>query len=183
MPRRGSRSVRALIEKGRVEAIPDVQPSPILHELIAERVRVEIQKSAAERSLPAGHARIGELQTKLSELRWRMYREATSLVEELEKAADAAATREGQARARLDRARAAAPDDTDDTARLAALESDAAAKRGALEALRARHEASGATAGDRTARRRPRPSRSPRPPPSRYRRARRNWRCSPRYRR
>jgi hypothetical protein len=79
-----------------------------------------------------------------------MYREATSLVEELETAADAAATREGQARARLDQARAAAPDEADDTARLAALESDAVAKRGALEALRARHEASGATAGDRT---------------------------------
>lgn len=138
-----TRTVRALLEKGRVEDIPDVQPSPALHELIAERVRVEIQKTVAERSLPAGHARIAELQTKLSELRWRMYREATSLVDELETAAVAAAAREGQARARLDQARAAAPEAIDDTTRLAALEADAAAKRGALEALQARQGASG----------------------------------------
>jgi uncharacterized protein involved in exopolysaccharide biosynthesis len=136
-----TRSVRALIEQGRVEDIPDAQPSPALHELIAERVRIEVQKRAAERSLPADHARIGELQTKLSEIRWRMYREATSLADGLEKAAEAAAIREGQARARLDQARAATPEEADDTGRLAALEADAAAKRDALEALRTRHAA------------------------------------------
>ena len=140
-----TRSVRALLEKGRVEEIPDVQPSPELHELIAERVRIEIQKTVAERSLPAGHARIGELQTKLSELRWRMYREATSLIDELEKAAVAAAAREGQARARLEQGRAASPEPVNDATRLAALEADAATKRSALEALRARRGASGET--------------------------------------
>jgi succinoglycan biosynthesis transport protein ExoP len=145
------RSVRALIEKGRVEAIADVQRSPMLHELTAERVRVEIQKTAAERTLPAGHARIAELQTKLSELRWRMYREATSLAEELEKATDAAAKREGEARARLDAARVASSDDTEETTRLAELESDLAAKRGALDALRARREASGGSSREHTA--------------------------------
>jgi succinoglycan biosynthesis transport protein ExoP len=144
------RSVRTLIEKGRVEAIADVQPSPMLHELTAERVRVEIQKTAAERSLPAGHARIAELQTKLSELRWRMFREGTSLVEELEQAVDTAAKREGEARARLEAARVASSDDTEDATRLAELESDLAAKRGALDALRARHQASGAAAADHT---------------------------------
>jgi uncharacterized protein involved in exopolysaccharide biosynthesis len=144
-----TRAVRALIEQGRVEAIPDVQPSPTLHELIADRVRVEIQKRAAERSLPTGHARIGELQTKLSELRWRMYREAASLADSLEQAAEAAAVREGQARLRLDQARAATPEEAADTARLAAFEADAAAKRGALEALRARHAAMGGSTRDR----------------------------------
>jgi polysaccharide biosynthesis transport protein len=138
-----TRSVRALIEKGQVEAIPEVQPSPVLHELIAERVRTEVQKTAAERSLPAGHPRIGELQTRLSELRWRMYREATSLVDDLERAAVAAALSEGQARARLDRARADAPEEADDAARLAALEADAVAKRSALAAMRVRHAAGG----------------------------------------
>jgi polysaccharide biosynthesis transport protein len=142
-----TRTVRALIDKGQVEAIPDVQPSPVLHELIAERVRTEVQKTAAERSLPAGHARIGELQTKLSELRWRMYREATSLVDDLEKSAVAAALHEGQARARLDRARADAPEQSDDTARLAALEADAAAKRSALAAMQARHAAASEPSG------------------------------------
>ena len=179
-----TRTVRALIEKGRVEAVPDVQPSPTLHELIAERVRVEIQKRAAERSLPAGDARIAELQTKLSEIRWRMYREATSLVDDLEKAADAAAVREGQARVRLDQARSAAPEETDDAARLAALEGDAAAKRGALEALRARHAAPREPSSDACDAVGGRdPSRSRWHPPFRYRRARRNWRCSRRCRR
>jgi uncharacterized protein involved in exopolysaccharide biosynthesis len=144
-----TRSVRSLIEQGRVEDIPDEQPSPALHELIAERVRIEVQKRAAEQSLPAGHARIGELQTKLSEIRWRMYRDATSLADDLEKAAEAAAIREGQARVRLDQARAATPEEADDTARLAALEADSAAKRDALEALRARHAAMGESPRDR----------------------------------
>lgn len=145
-----TRSVRALIEKGRVEAIPDVQPSPLLHELIADRVRIEVQKTAAERSLPAGHPRIAELQTQLSEIRWRMYREATSLVDVLEKTAETAKTREAVARARLEKARADAPEDTDAAERLAKLEADAAAKRAALEALEARaggESATSSTAG------------------------------------
>ena len=145
------RTVRALVEKGRVEEIASVQPSPLLHELTAERVRVEIQKTAAERSQPPAPARVKELQAQLSEIRWKMYREATSLVDELEKAAEAAARREGEARARLEQARADAPEEVDAATRLAALEADVAAKRGALEALRARQAASGDHATSTTA--------------------------------
>ncbi len=141
-----ARSVRQLLDKGAVEGIPDVHPSPALHELIAERVRVEVQKTAAERSLPAGHPRVRDLQVKLSELRWRMFREATTIAESLEKEAAAAATREGDARARLDQARAGATDVAADAAKLAALERDAAEKRRALEAAQERSGSEGVSA-------------------------------------
>ncbi len=135
-----ARAVRALLDKGTVEAIPEIHPSPALHELIAERVRVEVQKTGAERSLPAGHPRVRELQVKLSELRWQMFREATTIAEALDSEAATAATREGDARTRLDHATAGARDAAADAAKLATLERDAAEKHAALNAAQSGRE-------------------------------------------
>jgi len=131
-------TVRALLNKGKPEAIAEVQASPAFHQLIAERVRVEVQKSSAERSLPSDHPRIRDLQARLSELRWQMFREATAIVETLETEAKSAATRETEARARL--ADADARMDTPAAValhaeRIAALEDDAIEKRRAIESL------------------------------------------------
>lgn len=131
-----ARTVRQLLDKGAVEGIAEVHPSPALHDLIAERVRIEVQKTTAERSLAAGHPRIRDLQVKLSELRWQMFREATTIAEALEKDAVAAATREGDARTRLDHANAGAREVAGDAAKLAALERAAADKRRAFEVAR-----------------------------------------------
>lgn len=136
-----ARTVRELLDRGNVEGIPDVHPSAALHELIAERVRIEVQKTTAERSLPAGHPRVRDLQVRLSELRWQMFREATTITEALEQEVAAAAKREGDARSRLDQARAGTRDAAADAVKLAALESDAAAKRAALEAAQSGHAA------------------------------------------
>lgn len=138
---RRARAVREMLGKGSVESIPDIHPSPELHELIAERVRVEVQKTVAERTLPADHPRVRELQAKLSELRWRMFREATTIAKALDVEVQAAAQREAEARARLDRARTGTGDSSGAHARLASLEQDAAAKRTALEALQAQQHA------------------------------------------
>ena len=132
-------TARGFLDKGTVEAIAELQASPSLHQLIAERVRVEVQKNGAERSLPADHPRIRDLRARLSELRWQMFREATAITEGLEAEAKTAADREAEARARLAGADARAdtsgpPIDTD---RLTALESDAAEKRAALASLTA----------------------------------------------
>ncbi len=132
-----ARTVRQLLDRGNLEGIPDVHPSAALHELIAERVRTEVQKTAAERSLPAGHPRVRELQVKLSELRWQMFREATSIAEILDEQVAAATSRDEAARARLDRARGGVGDAAADAARLTALEADAAAKHAALKAAQA----------------------------------------------
>lgn len=132
-------AVRALLDKGKVEAIAELQTSPSLHQLIGERVRLEVQKTAAERSLSSDHPRIRDLKARLSELRWQMFREATAIAEALDAEVKSATTRETEARARLARADAGTgtPADTD---RLAALEQDAAAKRRALESLRAQEQ-------------------------------------------
>lgn len=139
-----ARAVRALLEKGKVEDIAELQTSPTLHQLIAERVRIEVQKSGAERTGPSDDPRLHEFQTRLSEIRWQMFREATAIAESLDAEVQAAVTREAEARARFDgaKARADAPaSSTIDTARLPALEQAAAAKRRALESLRERQSA------------------------------------------
>ncbi|MFN3744667.1 MAG: hypothetical protein ACK4TL_08180 [Hyphomicrobiaceae bacterium] len=139
-----ARAVRALLEKGKVEAIAELQTSPTFHQLIAERVRVEVQKNGAERTLPTDHPRIRDLQARLSELRWQMFREATAIAEALEVDVQTAAAREAEARARLESAEArarASADIAHDTGRRAALEQEVAAKRSALEALKARRAA------------------------------------------
>lgn len=131
-------AVRALLDKGKVEAIAELQTSPSLHQLIGERVRLEVQKSGAERSLASDHPRIRDLKARLSELRWQMFREATAIAEALDAEVKSATARETEARARLTRANAstsAPADTTSDPARLTALEQDAAAKRRALESL------------------------------------------------
>lgn len=131
-------AVRALLDKGKVEAIAELQTSPTFHQLIAERVRVEVQKTSAERTLPSGHQRIRDLQARLSELRWQMFREASAIAEMLDTEAKSAAAREAEARSRL--ASTDARGETPAAAasyveRIAALEDDAAEKRRALEAL------------------------------------------------
>jgi succinoglycan biosynthesis transport protein ExoP len=132
-------TARGFLDKGAVEAIAELQTSPSLHQLIAERVRAEVQKNSAERSLPADHPRIRDLRARLSELRWQMFREATAITEGLEAELKTATGREAEARARLAGAdsRAEAPSATIDTDRLVALESDAAEKRAALASLTA----------------------------------------------
>ncbi len=139
-----ARAVRELLDKGKVEAIATLQTSPTLHQLIAERVRVEVQKTGAEKTLAADHPRIREFQARLSELRWQMFREATAIAQSLDAETESAKAREAEARARLASAdaRASAPaPSAAEAARLAALEQDAAAKRRALENLNARHAA------------------------------------------
>jgi len=132
-------TARGLLDKGAVEAIAELQTSPSLHQLIAERVRVEVQKNSAERSLPADHPRIRDLRARLSELRWQMFREATAITEGLAAELKTATDREAEARARLAGAdaRAETLGAATDSDRLTALESDAAEKRAALASLTA----------------------------------------------
>jgi len=140
-----ARAVRALLDKGKVEAIAELQTSPTLHQLIAERVRTEVQKSGAARSLASDHPRFRDLQARLSELRWQMFREATAIADGLDAEVRTAAARQADAQSRLTSIEArvsSEADATDLTDRLAALEQEAAAKRRAI----ARY-----AAGDQTA--------------------------------
>jgi len=141
-----ARGVRELLDKGKVEAIAELQTSPTLHQLIAERVRVEVQKNGLETTLPAGHPRVREFQARLSEIRWHMFREATAIADALDAEVQAARGREAETRTRLSDADARAATRTAtsadaDVARIAVLERDAAEKRDTIESLKARKAA------------------------------------------
>jgi uncharacterized protein involved in exopolysaccharide biosynthesis len=137
-----ARTVRALLDKGQIEAISEVQSSPTLHELSLERVRIEVQKTAAERAPAVNQARVRELQAKLSEIRWRMFREATGLADALDAEARSASQREAEARARLESAGAESGDTKpENAALLAELEREVATRRTTLEALQAQASA------------------------------------------
>jgi len=138
-----ARGVRELLDKGKVEAIAELQTSPTLHQLIAERVRVEVQKNGLETTLPAGHPRVREFQARLSEIRWHMFREATAIADALDAEVQAARGREAETRTRLSGADARAATRTAtsadaDVARIATLERDAAEKRDTIESLKTR---------------------------------------------
>lgn len=137
-------AVRALLNKGTVEAIAELQTSPTLHQLIAERVRTEVQKNAAERTSAPDHPRVRDLRARLSELRWQMFREANAIADTLTAEAKAAEGREAEARARLAGAEARASMSASperQAERLTALERDASAKRAALAQLKAGQQA------------------------------------------
>lgn len=136
-----ARSGRELLQRGGIEAIPDVQKSPVIQSLIAQRVRAERDKAEAEAVLLPGHPRMKQLIANVTDLRRQVNREAATVVEGLEKEAAVAALREEIARKSLNEMKAQVGDMAGDVAKLAALESKAKAKRRELEALQASYEA------------------------------------------
>lgn len=136
-----ARSARDLLARNRVEAIADVQRSPVIQGLIAQRVRAEREKAEAETTLLAGHPRMKQLNANLTDLRKQVAREAASIVESLEREAKVAAEREQSAKRLLDEAKVRVGATSGDQARLAALEGAAKAKRRELETLQASFEA------------------------------------------
>lgn len=142
-----AKSARELLRKGSVEAIPDVQRSPVIQGLVAQRVRAEREKAEAETSLLSGHPRMKQLNANVTDLRRQVNREAASIVEGLEKEARVLALREDSVRGSIDELKQRVGATAGDVARLAALESTAKAKRRELETLQASFEAT-RTRGD-----------------------------------
>ena len=56
-----ARAARGLMQRGSVEAIPEVQRSPVIQGLIAQKTRAEREKAEAETTLLAGHPRMKQL--------------------------------------------------------------------------------------------------------------------------
>ena len=53
-----ARTARELMQRGSADAIPEVQKSPVIQALIAQRTRVEREKAEADTSLLSGHPRM-----------------------------------------------------------------------------------------------------------------------------
>ncbi|MEZ5856222.1 MAG: exopolysaccharide transport family protein [Hyphomicrobiaceae bacterium] len=136
-----ARSGRELINRGSPDAIPDVQKSPVVQGLIAQRVRAERDIAEASSQLLPAHPRMRQLYANLADLRRQVQREAVTVVEGLEREAKVLQLREELAQRSLDDAKARIGAKAGDRIRLAQLEDEAKAKRRELAALRDRFEA------------------------------------------
>jgi uncharacterized protein involved in exopolysaccharide biosynthesis len=137
-----ARAARELIGSGVPDAIPEVQRSPVIQGLIAQRVRVERDLAEAATQLLPAHPRMKQLTANVTDVRRQIQREAQAVVGGLEREVKALALREELQRRTLDEAKAGLGDKAADRVRLAQLEDDAMAKRRELDELRRRHEAS-----------------------------------------
>lgn len=136
-----ARSARELVQRGAPDAIPDVQKSPVIQGLIAQRVRAEREKAEAETQLLSGHPRMKQLNANVADLRRQIQREALLIVEGLEKEAKVFALREELAVKSLDEMKTRVGSKSVDIAKLASLEGLAKAKRRELETLQSSFEA------------------------------------------
>ncbi len=96
-------SARQLLRRNAIDAIPEVQKSPVMQGLIAQRTRAEWDLAEGAVQLQPGHPRMKQLNGTLAELRRRLQREAATIVDDLQREVGALADRE-EAQGRLLRA-------------------------------------------------------------------------------
>jgi uncharacterized protein involved in exopolysaccharide biosynthesis len=137
-----AQGARELMRRDAPDAIPDVQKSPVIQSLIAQRVRVEREYAEAATQLLPAHPRMKQLAANVADVRRQIQREAASVVSGLEREVKALALREELQKKTLEEAKTGLGSKADDRVRLAQLEDDVRAKRRELEGLRQRYEAS-----------------------------------------
>lgn len=145
-----AQSVREMVRAGNTEALPDVQRSPLIQNLVQQRVRVERQLSELSATLLPAHPRMRQLRADLEGLQRQIKSEVSKIVDGIEKSASMAATREVAVRQSLEKAKKQIVGTGDDEVQLRQLEAVARSKRAELERLQARYE-SNRVAADRRA--------------------------------
>ena len=136
-----AQAARELMRRDAPDAIPDVQKSPVIQGLIAQRVRAEREYAEAATQLLPAHPRMKQLAANVADVRRQIQREAASVVSGLEREVKALTLREELQKRTIEEAKAGLGSKADDRVRLAQLEDEVKAKRGELEALRQRYEA------------------------------------------
>lgn len=134
-------SVRDMVKAGNAEALPDVQRSPLIQNLVQQRVRVERQIAELSATLLPAHPRMRQLHADLDGLQRQIKSEVAKIVEGIEKGATVTALREDSVKKNLDDVKARVVDTGDDAVKLRQLEAGAKSKRAELERLQARFEA------------------------------------------
>lgn len=136
-----AQSVREMVRAGTSESLPDVQRSPLIQNLVQQRVRVERQLSELSATLLPAHPRMRQLRADLEGLQRQIKSEVGKIVEGIEKSASIAASREAAVRQSLEQMKKQVVGTGDDEVQLRQLEATAKSKRGELERLQARFEA------------------------------------------
>ncbi len=136
-----AQSVREMVRAGNAEALPDVQRSPLIQNLVQQRVRVERQLAELSATLLPAHPRMRQLRADLEGLQRQIKSEVGKIVEGVEKNASIAASREASVRQSLEQMKKQVVGTGDDEVQLRQLEAVAKSKRAELDRLQARYEA------------------------------------------
>jgi uncharacterized protein involved in exopolysaccharide biosynthesis len=135
-----AKSAREMMKAGSADALPDVQKSPLIQNLVQQRVRIERQISELSASLLPGHPRMQQLNADLAGLKRQITGEVSKLVESLEKEAKVSQGREESIKRSLDEIKTRVVDNAPEEAKLRQLEANAKAKRNELESLQSQLE-------------------------------------------
>ncbi len=136
-----AQSVREMVRAGNAEALPDVQRSPLIQNLVQQRVRVERQLSELSATLLPAHPRMRQLRADLDGLQRQIKSEVGKIVEGIEKSASIATSREAAIRQSLEQTKKQVVGTGEDEVQLRQLEAVAKSKRAELDRLQARFEA------------------------------------------
>ena len=135
-----AQSAKEMMKLGSADALPDVQKSPLIQNLVQQRVRIERQISELSASLLPGHPRMQQLNADLAGLQRQLTGEINKLVDSLEKEARVAQGREDSIKKSLDDIKSKVVTNAPEEARLRQLEANARAKRTELESLQGQLE-------------------------------------------
>jgi succinoglycan biosynthesis transport protein ExoP len=136
-----AKSAREMMKLGSADALSDVQKSPLIQNLVQQRVRVERQISELSATLMPGHPRMRQLYADLAGLKLQLNGEISKIVDSLDKEAKVAQGREDSIEQSLDDIKARVVTNAPEEAKLRQLEANAKAKRTELENLQAQLEA------------------------------------------
>jgi len=139
-------STREMVRAGNAESLPDVQKSPLIQNLVQQRVRLERQLSELSATLLPAHPRMRQIHADLDGLQRQIKSEVGKIVEGIEKGAQAAALHEAAVKTTLDDMKARVVGAGGDQVKLRQLEAVAKSKRQELEQLQARFESNRARA-------------------------------------
>jgi polysaccharide biosynthesis transport protein len=136
-----AKSAKEMMKLGSADALPDVQKSPLIQNLVQQRVRIERQISELSASLLPGHPRMQQLNADLAGLKRQLSGEIAKLVDSLEKEAKVTQGREDSIKKSLDDIKAKVTTNAPEEAKLRQLEANAKAKKTELESLQSQLEA------------------------------------------
>lgn len=136
-----AKSAREMMKLGSADALPDVQKSPLIQNLVQQRVRLERQISELSASLLPGHPRMQQLNGDLSGLKRQLTGEISKIVDSLDKEAKIAQGREESIKKSLDELKTKVVKNAPEEAKLQELEASVKAKKTELENLQAQVEA------------------------------------------
>lgn len=144
-----TRAAREMMKSGSGEAIPEVQKSPLIQNVVQQRVRLERQISELSATLLPGHPRMRQLNADLAGLKKQIAGEVEKVVDSLAKEASAAALRVEAVNKDLSAIKTRVVDTGPDEVKLRQLENEARSKRAELDRLQAQFEANRAKADSR----------------------------------